>query len=268
MPASPSRSRAPKPPPPAPRRFWPFILLGCGAVAALVLIVLPASLISRFLPPQIHAEDFSGSIWHGSSGHVAFMSRPVGALEWHLHPMSLLSLGLSADVRWVKGSSVIGGSVSVDRHGFEAHDVRGGGPLEDFRDFGGLSGWSGNAKLDLQQIKGSFQNLESAAGHIEVSALAFTQIAKGADLGSYELTVAPGADPSTGLAARVQDAGGPLELQAEVHYAPASHSGTLSGTLRERADASPALREQLAQLAQMRPRDGEGRIPLELEFAL
>jgi Type II secretion system (T2SS), protein N len=267
MPASRSRNRALKAPPPPPRRVWPIALLACVAAGAVVLLVLPASLITHFLPPQIHAEDFSGSIWHGSSGRISLMSRPVGALEWHLHPASLLSLAASVDVRWVKGASVIDGTVRVDRHGFAARDVHGGGPLEDFRDLGRLSGCSGNAKLQLQEVKGSFHDLESAAGVIEVSALACTNIAGGADLGGYALTLSPGA-VADGMAATIRDTGGPLEVTADVHYTPDSHSGLLSGTLRERADASPALREQVTQLAQMRPRDGSGRIPVELEFAM
>jgi hypothetical protein len=49
---------------------------------------------------------------------------------------------------------------------------------------------------------------------------------------------------------------------------PSSHSGLLSGTIKERESASDALRDELNQLAQMRPRDNLGRIPVELEFAL
>lgn len=238
------------------------------AIAAVVLISLPASLIARFLPPQIQAEDFSGNLWHGSSGRISFASRPLGALEWRLHPFSLLSGAVAADLHWVKGSTVIDGSVSFDRHGFNARDVRGGGPLEDFRDLGIASGWSGNAKLDLSQIKGSFSHIESAAGTIEVSALASSTIAAGADLGGYELTFPPDATGADGMNATLQDMGGPLEAQAEIRFSPASHSALLTGTLKERSDASPALRSELANLAQMKPRDASGRIPVELEFAL
>ena len=42
----------------------------------------------------------------------------------------------------------------------------------------------------------------------------------------------------------------------------------LSGTLRERAEAPPALRSQLQNLAQYRGRDPQGRIPVDLEFTL
>jgi hypothetical protein len=42
----------------------------------------------------------------------------------------------------------------------------------------------------------------------------------------------------------------------------------LSGTVKERSDAPPALRSQLANLTQLHPRDDQGRIPVELEFTL
>jgi hypothetical protein len=253
---------------PAPKRLiWPIVLVAVLGIAAVVLVVLPASLITRFLPPQIQAEDFSGNLWHGSSGRISYASRPVGALEWRLHPFSLLSMAVAADLHWVKGSTVIDGSVRFDRHGFSARDIRGGGPLEDLRDLGIASGWNGNTTLNLQEIKGSFNSIESAAGTIDVSALASSAIAAGANLGGYELTLSPKA-PADGVSATLQDTGGPLEAQAEIRFSPASHSGLLTGTLKERPDATPALRAELANLAQMRPRDGSGRIPVEFEFAL
>ncbi len=267
MPASPSRKRAPSPPPKR-RPVWPIVLLAVAAVGAAVLWVLPASLITRFLPPQVQAEDLSGSIWHGSSGRISLASRPLGAIEWRLHPLSLLSLGVAANVHWVKGASVIDADVSVDRHGFTARDVRGGGPLEDLRDLGMAAGWSGNTKLNLQQITGTFRNLESATGTIEVSALASTGIAKGSDLGGYLLTLLPNAGNPGSIDGTIKDTGGPLDAQAELHYSPASHSALLSGTVKERAQAAPALREELANLTQLKPRDTLGRIPIDLELAL
>lgn len=267
MPASRSRNREPSRPTPK-RPIWPIVLVAVLAIAAVVLIALPASLITRFLPTQIQAEDFSGNLWHGSSGRISFASRPVGALEWRLHPFSLLSMAVSADLHWVKGSTVIDGSVRLDRHGFTARDIRGGGPLEDLRDLGIASGWNGNAKLDLREIKGSFSSIESAAGTIDVSALASSAIAAGADLGGYELTLPPRAVDADGISATLQDTGGPLEGRAEIRYSPASHSALLTGTVKERPEASPALRAELANLAQMKPRDSSGRIPVEFEFAL
>ena len=272
MPASPSRNRDLKPAP-KKRLIWPIVLLAGVAIAAVVLMLLPASLITRFLPPQIQAEDFSGSIWHGSSGHITVISRSAGArsagaLEWRLQPLALLTLRVAGNVRWVKGASVIDGDISVDRHGFTASNVRGGGPLDDVHDFGVAAGWSGNTQLDIQELKGSFENLESAAGSLTVSNLASTSIAHAAALGGYVLTLNPAAANADTWVATLKDTGGPLEVLADIRYMPGSHSGSLSGAVKERDSASPALREELTRLAQMKPRDGSGRIPIELEFSM
>jgi hypothetical protein len=244
------------------------VSLALMAVVVVVLLVLPASLLARFLPAEIHADDFSGSIWHGSSGHITVLSRSAGALEWRLHPLPLLSLKVAADVRWVMGAAVIQGEVTVDARGFEARNLRGGGPLQDLRDLGVASGWRGNATIDLNEVKGNFQVLQSAAGSVELSGVSATSIARGAELGGYVLTLIPSDDNAESLLATVKDTGGPLEVQADIHYTPASHSGVLSGTIKERAAASDSLRQELNQLAQMKPRDNRGYIPVELEFTM
>ena len=80
--------------------------------------------------------------------------------------------------------------------------------------------------------------------------------------------VQPKAVDADSVSATLRDMGGPLEAQADIRYTPASRTGLLSGTIKERADATPALRAEVANLAQMRPRDSLGRIPVEFEFAL
>jgi general secretion pathway protein N len=252
----------------ANRLFWPIALFSLLVIIAVVGFALPASLVGRFLPPPIHAEGFTGSIWHGSAARISVDSRPVGALEWRLHPLALLSSSVVADLHWVKGSTVIDGNVALDHQGFVARGVRGGGPIEDLRDLGVAPGWHGNTTLDLREIKGSFNAISAAAGSIDVSALSSGSVAAGADLGSYQVTLAPDAVNVGSISATIKDTGGPLEARAEFHYTPASHLGLLSGTIRERPEASQALRAELTNLTQLKPRDSAGRIRIDLEFAL
>src|ERR1700731_3064998 len=127
MPASRSPSRDAKPAPRS-RSYWPLVLIG---LAAVIIVALPASMITRFLPPSVHAEDFSGSIWHGSAGKISVDARDAGALEWRLHPAALLGMAVAADVHWVKVGFVLDAAVKIDRQGLTAHGVKGGGPIED-----------------------------------------------------------------------------------------------------------------------------------------
>src|ERR1700736_5556084 len=128
MPASRSPSRGAKPAPRS-RSYWPVVLIGLAAALAVIIAALPASIITHFLPPSVHAEDFSGSMWHGSAGKISVDAREAGALEWRLHPAALLGMNLAADVHWVKVVFVVDAAVTIDRQGLTAHAVKGGGPI-------------------------------------------------------------------------------------------------------------------------------------------
>src|SRR3984957_10442461 len=106
MPASRSASRDAKAAPRS-RNLWPVVLIGLAALLAVSIAVLPASVITHFLPPSVHAEDFSGSIWHGSAGKVSVNWRDAGALEWRLHPAALLGLTVLTDLHLGKTGFVI-----------------------------------------------------------------------------------------------------------------------------------------------------------------
>jgi hypothetical protein len=255
------------------------------ALAALtvVVIVLPASTVKRFLPASVGAEDFSGSLWHGSAGNVTVNARNIGAIEWHLHPWSLLKLAVAADLHWVRIGFLADGTVDFSSHGLTLRNVQGGGPIEDLRDLGIAEGWRGTANFNFSELKVAFANgtagpgtagngavtITSAVGHVNVSNLASPQVADGADLGGYTLqladaTVTPGADATADL----MDTGGPLEVQATIHFSADVHTGMLSGTIKARLGAPPALLRQLDNLAQLHARDAQGAIPVELEFTL
>jgi Type II secretion system (T2SS), protein N len=270
MPTSRSPSRGIKPDPPS-HSYWPLVLIGLAAVLAVVIAILPASLVGHFLPAFIHAEDYSGSLWHGSAGKISVNARDAGALEWSLHPLSLLGMSVVADLHWVKMSFVADATVKVDRHGYTAHAVKGGGPIEDLRDFGVSPGWRGIADFDFSELKGDFATPLplAAVGDLRVSNLMLAQVAGGADLGSYDLSVPQGAVDADGNAtAKLVDTGGPLDLQALIHYSAKDHTGVLTGTLKERAGAPAALISQINNIAQMRGRDSQGRVPVDLELAL
>jgi hypothetical protein len=270
MPTSASPKRNPKPPAPNRGYIRPLILLGVVAVLLVIVITLPASLVRRILPPALQADQFSGSLWHGSAGKVLVDSREVGAIEWHARPWSLLTLTLSADVLWVKVGFVAQGRIDVDRHGATAHDVVGGGPIEDLHSLGMASGWRGTTQFKFSILEVGFDGvLKSAVGELGVTDLSSPQIAEGGTLGGYKLDLRKDAiSPDAELTAELADSGGPLELKATIHYSVKTHIGLLSGTLKERPQASEALREQLQNLSQMHARDAEGRIPVELEFTL
>jgi hypothetical protein len=277
MPTSPSQRRGTKtskaPPPAAPDRpVWPRLaLIAAAAVLAVIIAALPASLIGRFLPPGVRAEDFSGTIWHGSAGGISVANRPAGAAEWHLHPLALLRLHTLADLHWVKGGFVLDGTVDADRSGLAASGIEGGGPIADLRDLGLADGWQGMAAVHVKELDERWSDagpsLTSATGEITVSGVSSPRVADGAQLGGYLLKFAnPSLSPDSEAIATLADTGGPLSVDGTIRIAQKTHTVSFSATVKERPDASAALRNDLQSLNQLRPRDAEGRIPIDLEF--
>ncbi len=250
-----------------PARRWPWVLVGLIVLIPAIVALLPASMIGRFLPAQVRAEDFSGSFLHGAAGKIIVNARDAGAIEWQIHPLSLLRLAAVADIHWVKVAFVIDGTVQLSRQGAAASNIHGGGPIDNLRDLGLAAGWRGIAALSFAELKTDFTVLQSIRGRIEANDLSSDRIAEGGDLGGYVLQLGEGAvAPDGSLTATLSDAGGPLEVQAQIRFSPGTRTGVFSGTLKERPEASPALRNQLNSLAQLKARDSAGRFPVELEF--
>jgi len=279
MPTSPSprrgaKARSPAPRPAPPRSLWPRLaLIGVVAVIVVVVCVLPASLITRFLPPTVQAEEFSGSIWHGSAGRITVTGRPAGALEWNIHPLALLHTHLVMDLHWVKGGFVLDGSADCTRARLAASGITGGGPVEDLKDFGLGAGWRGTAGVRLTQLTADLSaagaTLASAVGDITVSDISSPQVASGTNLGGYDLRFNDpgGASSGADLNATLTDTGGgPIAVNATLQLSMKARTGIFSGTVKERQDIPPALRSQLDNLAQLHARDAEGRLPVDLEF--
>jgi hypothetical protein len=237
------------------------------AALATLLIALPASLAAHFLPKNITAEDLSGSIWHGSAGKLRVRGTDAGALEWRLSPAALLSLTIAADVHWVKVAFVIDASIKITPIGISARNVHGGGPLQDLADIGLPGGARGTAVVAFSKLGANVARLSSIAGDLSVSDLSLQQVGRGADLGNYVLHFGEDAAAADGtVTGQLSDAGGPLQVQGTITVSP-SHTGTLSGTLKERSTLPEALRNQIDSIAQLRGRDPQGRIPVDLEFS-
>lgn len=252
------------------------LLVATVAVLAVVVLSLPASLLRRLLPPGLTAADFSGTLWHGSAGSVLLNGRSLGAVEWRLHPGSLLGLALTADLHWVKVGFVADGTVQLSSQGLIARNAEGGGPIEDLHDVGVAQTWRGltNFKLGVLQLafpqspNGSV-NLVAVSGDLNLTDVSSTQVANGADLGGYTLHMAdPKLAPGSDASAELTDNGGPLALHATIRLTADGHTGMLSGTIKARADAPQALRREVDTLAELHLPDAQGNIPVDLEFTL
>ncbi len=243
--------------------------MGLAVAAAVTLWVLPASMLGHFLPDAVKLEDLSGTLWHGSAEKLRVEGHDTGSLEWVLHPSGLLHFKIVADLHWVKSGVQIDGNIVLDKTNFEIHDLVGSGPIEDLHDFGVPAGWIGQADIHLNPIAGTFTTITRVSGDIKVEQIASAQIANGTSLGDYNLHFPSSSDTSEASAAinaSLTDLGGPVETIASVKLAMTEHMATLTGTMKARNDAPPALQEEIQRLAQMRGRDANGRVPVDVEF--
>lgn len=250
-----------------PRSYWVLVPIAVLAALAVLMTALPSSLATRFLPPIMHADDLSGTIWHGAAGKITVQGRDAGALEWHLYPAALLEMTLRLDLHWAHEGFGVDAVAAADRHGLSLTAIHGGGPVEDLRKLGAPAAWRGTANIALDSLSTDYTRLLSIRGDVGVAEVSSAQVVGGADLGNYVLHFGDDAVDASGIVkGSVHDAGGPLKVQGTVILSQAQHTGTLSGTVQETAEASADLRSELNQLAQMRGRDAQGRIPVDLEF--
>lgn len=265
---SPNRSTEREPRGSNPSAYGLVILIVVLAALGFFVSALPAGFIRHFLPPNVGADDLSGSLWHGAAGKFTVAGRDGGAVEWRIHPASLLRLALKLDLRWVHRGFGAAAGAAIDRRGLDLSAVHGGGPIEDLQDLGVARGWRGTAEIAMDRLGTDYARITSARGDIKVSGLSAAPIASGADLGSYVLHLGDAAvDANGAVTGQISDAGGPLRVQGTITISPQLHTGMLSGTIQERAEMPESLRKEIENLAQLRGRDREGRIPVDLEFS-
>ncbi len=163
---------------------------------------------------------FPAAVWHGSAGKIRVNARDAGALEWWLHPAALLGMAVDADLHWVKVGFVIDAAVKIDRHGFAAHDIKGGGPIEDLRDLGVAAGWRGIAEIHLSELQGDFATPHSRRWRYQRVESRGAQLADGDGPRWLRPATSGRNQPAPTAASRAQltDTGGPLEAQASLHY--------------------------------------------------
>lgn len=225
------------------------VLLGLAAFLLALVVVFPARWVGAMLPPAVHCDAWSGSIWRGhcqglalSDGEEVVMK--LTTLRWDLEPTALLRLRLAARFAstWPQGQAT--GHVAVRPGG--AIQVRGmsGSSALDKRFFGAMpAGWQGQIDIrdfDLHWREGIIGRL---GGELIVADL---KDARGTALGSYRLTF-PASDvpPFTG---RLQDTGGALEVDASLQLT-ADQSWTLEGRMRTRDPGNAALNRGLDMLS-------------------
>jgi general secretion pathway protein N len=242
------------------------IALGLLTFLAFAIISLPASVLLGFLQPYgITTAGAGGTAWNGRAQVLQVRGVTVGAVEWQLHPLALLTLELAADVKIKRPQGSAQSKVALkSAASIRFQDLTASLPLSALSGIA-PAGWNGTVNMKFSELVLNNGWPTVAVGTTEILNLSSANN-KGALSGSYRLTLpAQGAQVTADrLAADLVDLGGPLQIQGRLELRP-DRSYLLTGNVAARPEAPPNLANQLQILG---PADAEGRRPFSLEGTL
>jgi general secretion pathway protein N len=238
------------------RRGVLITVLAVVAFAVIVVARLPASWVVPAPPSAVSCATVDGSIWSGTCGGLIVQGSALGDLVWDIHALRLLTGKLSANIVLTRPTGSVRGDfdVGIDKS-LTARNVLADLPL----DQGVMSLMPinlrtvhGTAHADIAFAHVVKKIVTQLQGHIELHDLED----HGRDvlpLGNYSLTFPGGSGDPTG---QLQDMGGPLAVQGTVRLTQDMPGFELQGYITPRADAAPALLNQLQYLGSP---DAQGR---------
>jgi len=241
-----------------------FIAAGIAAFLVFLIAMVPASQLSRRLPPDIAMSGVGGTIWSGHAAGLNVRGQSLGALNWFCRPWRLLFLEWSCRVTLRPA----GGEVSADLAGgldgtIEGSNISGQVSISAFEGLATPTGWTGLLELDLERVRIVDKRPAEAEGTLFVRALKAPG-AYGDRLGDFELVVGEGAVGTDTLTGRLRDLGGPLRVRGALEL-KRDGSYLLRGEAAPGPGAGPAIFDTLAFLG---PPDNQGRRPFTIEGSL
>jgi general secretion pathway protein N len=231
-------------------------VLAVVAFAVIVIARLPASWVVPAPPSVVSCTAVDGSIWNGTCSGLVAQGSAIGDLVWDVHVLRLLTGKLSVNIVLTRPTGSIRGDfdVGLDKS-VTARDVKADFPLDrDVMSFmpRNLRTLHGNARADITSAHVVKNIVTQLQGRIELHDLE-DRDRDILPLGSYSLTFPGGSGDPTG---QLQDLGGPLSVQATVRLTQDMPGFELQGYVTPRADAAPALMNQLQMLGSP---DAQGR---------
>ncbi len=237
--------------------------LAAGVAAFLVFLVamVPASQLTRHLPPGVAMSGVGGTVWSGRAAGLLVDGKPLGALNWFCRPWRLLLLEWSCRVTLMPA----GGEISADFSGgldgaIAGRNITGRVPISAFEGIATPDGWTGLLELDVAQVLIIEQWPAAASGTLFVRALQAPGPG-GELLGDFELVVGEGAVGTDTLAGCLRDLGGPLRVRGAIELKQ-DGSYLLNGEVAPGPGAGPGIFDTLAFLG---PPDNLGRRPFTVE---
>lgn len=226
--------------------------VGLGAYLITLLVTAPATSVLAMLQggdrPHLHWQRAHGTVLAGSAEGVVLDGLDAVTLQWRWLPWDLLrgSLGYRIIVR--DQQLDLTGLLRWDwRARLSLAQVQGRLPLERAaRDLGQPALVEGRVEAALDRVDiGPDGRLVRAIGRVHLTDLRMA-MGERARLGNVRVELEPGPEP---VQARLEDDGGPLELDARLHLSAEGYY-ELQGRLGLRSDAPPELRRVAFVLGQ------------------
>ena len=243
------------------------LLVGAGIVAFLVFLVarVPATVLTRWLPPGVAVAGLGGTIWSGHASSLSLQGRDLGTASWSCRPWPLLALEWACRV----GLSPAGGQLEaalsgkLDSDEIEARDLTGKLPIAFLEGIVTPKGWTGRLELAVASARIVGGMPQDADGKFYVRTLKAPGPG-GALLGDFELTIGEGAVGTGTLTGRLNDLGGPLRVRGTIEL-KRDRSYFVSGEVAPGPGAGPSIFDTLGFLG---PPDSSGRRSFSVEGTL
>ncbi len=243
------------------------LLVTGGIIAFLVFLValVPATVLTRWLPPDVAVSGLDGTVWSGRAASLSLRGRALGTAGWSCRPWPLLLLEWSCRVELQPPGGTVSALLSGDFNGeeIEARDLSGQLPITNFEGIATPKGWTGLLDLNVTRARIAGGLPQDAEGKIVVRGLKAPG-ADGALLGDFELTIGEGAVGTETLTGRLTDLGGPLRVRGTIEL-KRDRSYFASGEVSPGPGAGPAIFDTLGFLG---PPDLAGRRPFTVEGTL
>lgn len=243
-----------------------FVAAGLAAFLLFLVALLPATMLLRFLPPDIVLTGPAGTVWRGSATDISFRGRSLGPAHWSSRPWRLALLELDYAVRLAPA----GGEVAFDLRArpdgrISLGNVTGQLPVATFDGLFAQPGWTGDVEFDVERLVFEDGYPTEAAG-VLIARRLNAPGQRGANIGSFEVTLGAGSVGGEGISGRLRnlDETGPLKVRATLELKP-DRSYLLSGEVAAGPEAGSGIQRTLGFLG---PPDSMGRRPFAIEGTL
>jgi general secretion pathway protein N len=256
---------------PAFRFPWRWLILGVITYFIVLLATFPASrLTARLQANGIVVVGVAGSIWNGSAAAVQANGIVLGPTQWRISPWRLFTATLSADIHSKRDDGYV--DVTV-RKGFVGavtlRNLRGSLPISALSGLGipgGITGWTGNIQLNLEQLVIADRWPTEIKGSIDAVNLVGPAQSP-TPLGGYRIVFpAPNSTAAVGeiQGAVLSNEDAPLDVTGTLRLTP-GRNYVIDAQVATRPSAPASIVKALQYLG---PPDAQGKRPLSIAGSL